>query len=167
VSKFKNLSAIVFFIPAVLMVADRVFACPVSSAYRYVLLDHKPAEIPDGAIVLEVEAKNLEEGHFGKTGHISTLKVKRVEGGRFDQSTVDLVVAPFTSCTRGNETATATFLIGFIHKNDEQKPFFFPIQYIGRVHRQEGMGDLDRAFIPEEKYVSRAFRAMKAASNNE
>jgi hypothetical protein len=167
VNNLKNLSAIVFSVPIALAIASPVWACPVSSAYRYVLLNNIPSEIPEGAIVLMVNPTNLEEGDFGKTRHVSKLDVKRVEIGRYDLSAVDLVVAPFSSCTRGNESEVATVLVGYVHRDEKDKPFFFPVQYIGEAHRREGMGDLDRMIIPEDKYVERAFHALKSTSNNE
>lgn len=159
---FKSLATLVFSIPGAIVVADSAYACPVSSAYRYVLLDSIPSEIPTGAVVLSVDSKNLEdESGFGTTGHVSELSVKRVEAGHYDQSLVKLVVAPFTSCSGGNESETATILIGYVHVDENNGALFFPVQYIAKAHRREEFGDLDRIIIPEKKHIDRALRALK------
>jgi hypothetical protein len=142
---------------------EAAYACPVSSGYRYVLLDNIPSEIPDGAVVMSVFAENLEKGNFGATRHISTLRVKRVETGYFDQKLVNVIVAPFTSCTRGNESKKSTYLVGYTQNSEKNGLLFFPVQYIGIAYRLEGMGDLDRAIIPERKFIDRALRALRTA----
>jgi hypothetical protein len=167
VSKFKSLSAIVLSISAVLASAGPVYACPVSSAYRYVLLDAIPSKIPEGAIVLTVESQDLEQGSFGTTNNVSKLNVKRVVSGEYDQSKVDLVVAPFSSCTRGNESEGSTVLVGYVRADEKQKQYFFPVQYIGAAHRRAEIGDLDRVIMPEDRYVERALRALAAEKNND
>jgi hypothetical protein len=157
----KCLAALVFSIPGAAALTESAYACPVSSAYRYVLLDSIPSEIPTGAIVLSVDSKKLEEeSGFGETRHVSELSVNRVEAGDYGQSSVKLILAPFTSCTGGSESENSTILVGYVHVDEKNGTLFFPVQYIAKAHRRVEFGDLDRAFIPEKKYIDRALRAL-------